>query len=229
MRLSRLRDKGFTLTELLASVAIIAVLSALALGGWRKARDQAVMATDAANMRQVGAALMAYVGENNGTLPGPMYVVQAPRYAYWSPTSRSWNLAEFLAVYLGLPAPTGTYQTAKPLVSAGYLNNPQGANKKAIREWRVNYMVNDRRDLFSWKYPFGKVEGNGVVTQEPLRHSMVNQTVNLSEAWALCSADAQLSSLAGNSSCAPQPYHRDYRHFLFFDGHVEARSKDIQP
>jgi len=60
---------AFTLVELLVAIAIIAVLAGLALPGLSRARIWAGKAACASNLRQVGAALLAYAGDNNGTMP----------------------------------------------------------------------------------------------------------------------------------------------------------------
>jgi prepilin-type processing-associated H-X9-DG protein/prepilin-type N-terminal cleavage/methylation domain-containing protein len=66
-----LLHSGFTLVELLITIAIIAVLVALVLLGVNKARDMAQGAKCAGNLRQIGTALLSYASDNNGSLvPG---------------------------------------------------------------------------------------------------------------------------------------------------------------
>lgn len=61
--------KGFTLVELMIVVIIIAVLAVLSMFGFSKLRSSARGATCASNLRQIGAAMLAYAGDNNGQLP----------------------------------------------------------------------------------------------------------------------------------------------------------------
>lgn len=61
---------GFTLIEMLAAVAILAVLAASLYGGMEKFIMAGNGAVCAGNMRQFGRMLMAYATENGGYLPG---------------------------------------------------------------------------------------------------------------------------------------------------------------
>lgn len=51
---------GFTLIELLIVVAIVAVLSAIAVPNYLRAQERALISRDMANMRAIGAALQMY-------------------------------------------------------------------------------------------------------------------------------------------------------------------------
>lgn len=63
------RHGGFTLIELLAAVMIVAMLGALLFTAVQKATRAGERAKCASNLRQIGAAVMAYVGEHDGYLP----------------------------------------------------------------------------------------------------------------------------------------------------------------
>jgi prepilin-type N-terminal cleavage/methylation domain-containing protein/prepilin-type processing-associated H-X9-DG protein len=73
------RHCAFTLVELLVVVGIIAVLIGILLPIVAKARDAALTAQCASNMRQDGVAVNQYLSESNGFLPP--YRVTA-QYAY---------------------------------------------------------------------------------------------------------------------------------------------------
>jgi prepilin-type N-terminal cleavage/methylation domain-containing protein/prepilin-type processing-associated H-X9-DG protein len=62
-------QSAFTLIELLAVIAITALLAALAFPALSKARKNGQAAACLSNMRQLGVGFMAYVAENNGFLP----------------------------------------------------------------------------------------------------------------------------------------------------------------
>jgi general secretion pathway protein G len=66
---SRARTSGFTLTELLVVILIIAVLAALLFVIVRGVREKARGAVCAQNLRQIGVGLNAYIAENNGRFP----------------------------------------------------------------------------------------------------------------------------------------------------------------
>jgi prepilin-type N-terminal cleavage/methylation domain-containing protein/prepilin-type processing-associated H-X9-DG protein len=65
----RIRLGGFTLTELLVVVGLIAVLISLLLPAVSKARAAANASACLSNLRQMGTAWSMYVAENRGRLP----------------------------------------------------------------------------------------------------------------------------------------------------------------
>jgi prepilin-type N-terminal cleavage/methylation domain-containing protein/prepilin-type processing-associated H-X9-DG protein len=67
-RLPRSRP-AFSLIELLVVIGIIAVLLGLLLPAFGRVREQSRRAVCAANLRNLGAAVMKYATENNGKLP----------------------------------------------------------------------------------------------------------------------------------------------------------------
>ena len=63
---------AFTLVELLIVIAILAILAALLLPSLNSARHKGLKAACLSNLRQIGLAIHAYAGDNNGRIPyGP--------------------------------------------------------------------------------------------------------------------------------------------------------------
>jgi prepilin-type N-terminal cleavage/methylation domain-containing protein len=63
------RSSAFTLVELLVVLAVCGVLTSLLVPALRAASEKANHGRDASNLRQIGAALLMYAGENGGRFP----------------------------------------------------------------------------------------------------------------------------------------------------------------
>ena len=61
--------QGFTLMELLTVIVISAIIATLSVGAASKVSDYSKRGACLSNLRQWGAAMLLYTGENNGMLP----------------------------------------------------------------------------------------------------------------------------------------------------------------
>lgn len=120
--------RGFTLIELLVVIAIIAILASIAFPFFGRMRDNSQKAGCLSNLRQIGAAVMQYAGDNNGELPAN----RTPSGVY----------AEFLAPYLGKPA-DGRLKSKVFLCPAAKAKQPTWSN---VIGYEPDYGANDRRN-----------------------------------------------------------------------------------
>jgi len=71
-------SRAFTMIELLVTISIIAVLAALLMASINKAMDSSRAAECTNNLRQIGAAFMLYLPDNNNVMPQRVYEVADP-------------------------------------------------------------------------------------------------------------------------------------------------------
>jgi prepilin-type N-terminal cleavage/methylation domain-containing protein/prepilin-type processing-associated H-X9-DG protein len=86
-RRDRRTSRAFTLVELLVTIGIICVLMAILLPVLNRSREQARTLNCLANLRQLGAAVMAYVQQNDGSLLPAGYATDQTTHdnrEYWS-------------------------------------------------------------------------------------------------------------------------------------------------
>ena len=79
--------KAFTLIELLVVIGIVALLAGLLLPVALKAKRQATQVGCLSNLRQLGAALLAYAVENGSRVPAPASALQPQPedWVHWQP------------------------------------------------------------------------------------------------------------------------------------------------
>ena len=110
--------KKFTVIEVIVIIGIIAILAALLLGAIFYARGKAAQADTINNLKQIGVAMTAYIGENNGQFP---YID-----AIASTTNRSKTL------WLLLPNTSFNTDVFYPMNSAVYNEETNNPAKRAL-------------------------------------------------------------------------------------------------
>ncbi len=87
MRTRLIREKGFTLVELLVVIGIIALLISILLPALNRAREAAKKAVCMSNLRQVGQLFAIYTAETRGYLP-----------PYWKSSNAQNNYSAFYSL-----------------------------------------------------------------------------------------------------------------------------------
>jgi len=87
-------SRGFTLTELIVVIAVVAVLIGLLLPVIRSTSDSSDSAKCVSNVRQIATLFLTYAGENNGYFPKA-----ASAAGYWGGTE--WAPEHFMLDYDG--------------------------------------------------------------------------------------------------------------------------------
>jgi len=207
-RLKMNPSEGFTLVELLTVIAILAILSALMLFGWKAVIVKARATKCLSNMRQTGVAFYAYCADQNGSLP-VQRVDAIPQRAPDSWAEQVLPYAGSVAI-MGCPeAPndTGRYVT--------FMYN-------AYASGHDRYNTVDSVKIFTSKSPSKDMllidniaSGGGVV--------VVSQVLDTT--WE--SRTLPLGWFTHPRAYDQAQARRSKRSILFVDGHVELRGTDL--
>ncbi len=132
------RQRAFTLIELLVVISIIAILAALLLPAISLVRDAARSAQCASNVRQLGIAVLQYVGEHDGVLP-PGWV-QGTENIWDASSPTDWYSQVFAGQYVEeLNVSAGRVYNDPPHVIA---RCPKTTAGQAWNWWPVSYGAN---------------------------------------------------------------------------------------
>jgi prepilin-type N-terminal cleavage/methylation domain-containing protein len=227
---------GFTLIELLVVIVIIAILAAILLPVIGRVMENANSTKCVHNLRQIGTAVLAYCGEHDETLPGPLKAAQFPTFD----DSVKGSLPKLLDPYLSRLMKPEDGPNAKIAVTDDRSNLfvcPSYARIYKKNELPV-YLVNMTPMTAFDQAPWGNVTEN----KEPLKKTVLagwteNQTegtdrpVNLATLWAVIDADTKVVTMPNPISenggkfeipeqLPPNPVHGDHRNALFYDFHV---------
>lgn len=225
------RTPGFTLIELLVVIAIIAILAAMLLPALARAKARAHQINCVSNLKQTGLAVQMFVDDNNGWLPpgpGKQYgLLMGQRPGYKQGTRWRYELAYYIATYLGLPAPDATLRTADVFFCPAFERyNPPVREEKAERTcygvFNPKYSTNLN---VTWK-PFGYAPGQAAPMEKPHKLVEVQQAAPIDQFWMITDMDQLGAATSGwRRETPPLPVHGGgtLRNYLYFDGHVGAK------
>lgn len=218
----RRRPAGFTLTELLVVIGIVAVLAVLSLALFGRARTAAGKATAVTAMRQAAHGIFLFASENNGYLPpGPgKQGLWLSHHAY----DQKHTLFGFLGPYLGVE-PVDIPQPVKSVASANHLRiypellRPGGKARLNLyaSSRRIELADGTRKEAFGF---YGAYTNNEI--KSALSLADVQNARDNGWKWLLQEADkAGGWSASWDASTFPaEPVHGDARHRLLPDGSV---------
>lgn len=210
---------AFTLVELLVVVAIIAILGGLIFAASGKIRAVGDRTKCIANLRQVGAALSGFVGEHDGTLPGPLWTWQS----CWAGSGDYGSLATVLAPYVGVELEEDAQKVPILVCPAWQREAPYQEDELYIMNSEVMF---DGTKINPWgdadiadqnDEPRLNPEGRDT----PRKLAAITD-ISLAQTWAMQEWDKQFDGPRGKtwSGIAKKPVHGDVRNALFFDFHV---------
>jgi prepilin-type N-terminal cleavage/methylation domain-containing protein len=207
-----LKTRAFTLIELLVTIAISAIIIALAVPVLFSSLTKADRVKAAGQMRAVGTAIFAHAADRNGKLVGPLWPGQVAQYD----RNRNGRLVVELAPYLEI------VDKPEPYLVNSFLTGSlrRAAKSTPLSELRI-YVMNMNVDT-----PEGVVNPWGSAADpapgEPFTLAGLNaiprsSTPMLTEAWQ---GHPAVSSAPWKASTPILPAHGKEAFVLYFDGRV---------
>jgi prepilin-type N-terminal cleavage/methylation domain-containing protein len=197
--------KGFTLMELLVVISLVAILAALATSGLMRALKAGDRTKAVAQIRQIGIALMVYVADHDGNLPGPMKSGQG---ALYEPEATD-QLAGALGPYLGVQEPE-TATVVPTFLPPAYVKAMSQVPAEEARPYVLNISASTTGGTIR---PWGSA---AAPVENPMRLLAVPTST-----WALVDADQLNPQVQGQPWAGKTPnkiVHGSQRLALFFDG-----------
>ncbi|MFK7910294.1 MAG: type II secretion system protein [Akkermansiaceae bacterium] len=220
-RRTRAKLRGFTLVELLVSIAIIAVLAALAFTVFLKVRESGYQTTSLNNLKQLQLANETYSNENNG-----VYVQAWSFDDEGNQNPAKWNVnQEFLRYYRG-PVSDNAPTTVKNGVPLEMLD-PIAVKARVGSNWsklQKSYGLN-----------INTLEGGGNNTPGSVRRIIASRLISPARTCAFMTAQNPFVHHSGRfvydgTENSGGGVTTSYRYkgkaiAVFYDGHTELISK----
>lgn len=219
-RVARLRSRirGFTLTELLVVISIIAVLALVVFASARRIINSAHKAVCVQNLHGIGNAIQAYCMENNNRLPGPLNVGQSARFNP-NATSPGPQLVHYIAPYLEGARDSDTPYIVNNFGCPALMKKMPPSNIEAPILYRMGH--DDLEDIYGrkgfpwiWNNPAG-------ISGKPWRLDQIEPR-SAGRVYAMIEQDQTLGGTWANNG-ATGPAHGKERMALYFDWSVKPR------
>jgi len=206
-------ERGFTLLELLAVVAIFTALATLGLGVGGRALKEADKADSVARLRTLGSAIHLYAAEHDQVLPGPLWPGQVMLYD----VARDGRLVRDLAEYLNIENKTQPYLVER-MIPRAYRKAMRGTKMEDARVYLMNTgVVIDGQT----RQPFGSLTSSPVL---PSMKLSALRSLPAQENWMACEADQlhpYVATAPWKANTPARPVHDGRRALVRFDGSVD--------
>lgn len=201
-----MKKAGFTVIELLVTVAIIATLASLCLAGASNLLEHARSVTCLNNLRQWAIAMECYVSDNDGYLPRRGQGVQQ----FWV-YDRPDDWFNALPPYLGLPTlNTLVAQNQLPFPGQKSLFVCPSAQRSNTAVYFLCYGMNMYLSRWDQSLPTRAIQ-----LPNP-------ETI----AFMADSPGGYASTMPSSAGYSVQARHQGFAHVSFLDGHVQAFTGD---
>ncbi|WOO43707.1 type II secretion system protein [Rubellicoccus peritrichatus] len=199
-------NRGFTLVELLTTIAIVGVLTAILLPVIANVKEAAHNTKCASNLRQIGNASLNYIQENNSALPQLDYQYINVLFPYIYPEKAE----DIPKIVGGQPFPEGLINTVFycPSMDTTVVNSRSYAINNRIAELDFIETSNGETEANKWNLPVTLIE-------DPSKTAFFSDTYTTSN----------MSQTMWSSQAKALDRH-GHLNVVFLDGHVEAVQPD---
>ncbi len=220
-------NRGFTLVELIVVIAILVILAALLLPVIGSVRKRANVAATTNNLKQTGAAIALYMGDNNNAMPASGNTGGNPAYAYGlQPSVHTWvrllspnhkgsgayndpgtRLGAHLAPYVGVTGKPNDEVAIPCLRDPGWLAVARANGAEVEKYWAIaTFVLRKEISAASYPqiqgniYPFGTDGGSPQNLKDSMNYIAFSQNIGMtSRTWAIIQSDLGLIADSKNT------------------------------